>query len=517
MRSFRPPTRQRGALAPCCELRSRSLAAGGRRRRSAILGAVLLATALAAPAARAEWSAPLTISQPHDQISDLLLASGPGGELLSWTYWDALGTKGMFGPPNATYAVAPPGGSFGTERRLPSSYTSPQMVDLGDGRLAHLIRRPAGGNTERLQVALGSVHGGFGRPMAIPGVSGSLGRASLAGDAQGELLIAWIATDSHNRRIVWASERSPGGRFGAAQVVSGRAQAEQVNAALGASGDLVVAFPNKWGRMLARVRRHGQAWGALQNLGRAAGGTENDVTPFVGHAGRVIVVWYETQLCSGGCVSPGFTRVAVQPAGSSRFRHAQLLERDGTGIEGAPSGISLSPSVLSVGGRAPIVIFLAAGASSPTHPPLAAAAVKVAYPLGLAYSSPQTISAPDQQARDVGAAAGPKGAIVTWIRVDLPGNYYGTVFAARSLSPTGPFGAPEQISPSEHVLSATPSFNSASRWPRNSIAPWTVAWTSRPQGESTHTLVRVSSPLCPLGTSPAPVTAATLEPMCFGT
>lgn len=476
-----------------------------------------MATAVLAPAVRAEWSAPVTISAPHNQIGGLQLASGPAGDLVAWKYWDLIDAKGIFGTPRARYAVAGAGGSFGPERPLPASYAGGPMVNLGGGHLAQLLLLRTGVNTSRPEIALGSVGGSFGAPQSIHGASVFVGRAILAGNARGDLLLTWIAADAHGyHRVVWASVRPPGGRFGSPQVISSRAEAEQVAAAVGSQGDIAVAFPNKWGRMLARVRRHRQPWGPLQNLGPAAGGNENDVTPFVGDNGRVIVAWYETQLCEGGCVSPGYTRVAVQPAGESRFRRAQLLERDATGLAGTPSGVSLAPIVIAVPGHAPMVIFLARGATQPAASPLTPATVKVAYPKGLGLTAPQAIFPANQQAGDVAAATGPNSAIVTWIREDLPAYYTGTVFAAVRLPATGMFGPPEQASPSEHVLSTLPTFNTASRWPNNSIAPWTLAWTSRPQSEAS-TVVRVSSPLCPSPSLPSPVPPVMPpDPACFG-
>jgi hypothetical protein len=478
---------------------------------------VLVVTAVFAPAVRAKWSAPVTISAPHGQIGSLQLASGSTGDLVIWKYWDLIDAEGIFGPPRASDAVAARGGSFGTQHPLPASYASGPMVNLGGGHLAQLILLRTGVNTTRPEVAMGSVDGSFGPSQPIHGASVLVGRASLAGNARGDLLLAWIAANADGEhRVVWASARPRGGRFGPPQIVSSRADAEQVTAAVDPQGDMVVAFPNKWGRMLARVRRHGQAWGPLQNLGAAAGGNENDVTPFVGDYGRVVVAWYETQLCEGGCEFPAFIRVAVQPAGESRFRREQALERDTTGLAGAPSGTSLAPIVLAVGGDAPMVIFLARGATPSTPSPLTPAVVKVAYPRGLGFAAPQAISLADQQASDLAAAAGPSGAIITWIREDQPSYDTGTVFAAVRLPATGLFGPPEQVSPSEHVLSALPTFNAASRWPNNSIAPWTLAWTSRPLSEAS-TVVRVSSPLCPTESLPSPAPPSIPpDPTCVG-
>jgi len=274
----------------------------------------------------------------------------------------------------------------------------------------------------------------------------------------------------------------------------------------------VVAFPDKYGRMLARVRPHGRRWGPLQHIGPAAGGTENDVTPFVGAHGAVVVAWYETQLCSGGCESPGFTRVAVQPAGASRFRAPQLLRRDPVPLLGAPAGRRLAPIVIAATGRAPMVIFLAHGLPVPFGSRITPTVVLVSYPRGLGFAPPQAVSAADEQAELPAAAAGPHGVLLTWIRADAPFNG-GTVLAAVLSTMPGGFGPPEQASPSEHVRSVVPMFNSASRWLLN-IPPWMLAWSSQPNRAlgSFGELLRVSAPVCPLASAPAPPAA---DPACL--
>ena len=108
-------------------------------------------------------------------------------------------------------------------------------------------------------VQLGSVSGAFGHLLSIPGKAVFAERASLAGNAHGELLFAWISADSHGEHSeVWASVRPHGGRFGRPRLISASAGAAQVNAAVGPQGDMVVAFPDTQGHMLATIRRQGQ-------------------------------------------------------------------------------------------------------------------------------------------------------------------------------------------------------------------------------------------------------------------
>jgi hypothetical protein len=122
--------------------------------RRLIFAAVVGVMGAWVPAARAEWSAPVTISQPHDQIGGLQLISGPFGDLLAWKDWDLIKAKGIFGAPGARYAIASAGGSFGSERRLPSSYANGALVRLGQGHVAQLTFIRSGLNTSTPEVAL---------------------------------------------------------------------------------------------------------------------------------------------------------------------------------------------------------------------------------------------------------------------------------------------------------------------------------------------------------------------------
>jgi hypothetical protein len=432
----------------------------------------------AAPVAHAAWTTPQTVSAPGGFARLRALASGPAGELVSFAR--ALPARSGVAARERVYdALAAPGAPFGPQRALPASYTSGPMVALGGGRVAQLLLRPHGLNESTASVVLGAANGRFGVPHRVPGPRVFGGRAALAGNARGELLVTWIAAGSHGvHRVVWASRAARPARFGKAQIVSSRAQAEQVDAAMGPQGDAVVAFPDKWGHMLARVRRRRAGrWGPLQRIGLAAGGTENDVTPFVGRGGRIVVAWYETQLCSGGCESPGFTRVAVQPSGRSRFAGEQVLGRDPTGLAGSFGGVRPGPVVVAAGRAAPIVVFLRRGGAraTPTSPSTITSVVEVSRPRGDRFGAPQAISPAGEQAIDPAAAAGPTSVLVTWVRAD--DGFEGTVFATVGSSARYAFAPPEQVSPSEQADGELAV--SASGAARGTSAPWTVAWTSR--------------------------------------
>ncbi|HYM54364.1 MAG TPA: hypothetical protein VES97_03315, partial [Solirubrobacteraceae bacterium] len=439
--------------------------------------AVMVVMAVWAQPARAGWSAPATISAPHDQIGALQLASGPFGDLLSWKYWDLVGSRGIFGAPGARLAVAGPGGSFSRERRLPSSYATGPLVDLGQGHVAQLTFVPSAGNTTALEVRLGEVDGRFGAAQRIR-ASMWAARASLAGNWRGELLLAWISSPRSGHRQVWASTRPAGGRFGPPQLLSARANGLSVTAAVGPAAhrtdlggfasDMVVAFDSKRGRMLARVRPHLRPWGPVQDIGPAAVGSDNEVAPpSIGRDGRVTIAWYHEQLSEGGPLGPGYVQVAVLPPGAHRFQAAQTLERDPPSV-----GVGGEPRVVADDGHGRIVAFLA-HPSAPAGGMVAPAVVKVAYGKGSRFGAPRRISPAGQDAGDLSAAEGERGEILSWIREDPPSHADGTVYVAIDEPPENGLGAPQQASPPEHVSVAVPAYSPSS-------GRWIVAWAGRP-------------------------------------
>lgn len=137
----------------------------------------------------------------------------------------------------ASFAVAAPGQPFGSERALPHSNASDlrdqtTVVDLGAGHVAELILTQSGA-TRTARVALGRSSGAFAAPERVTGsITGDVSLA-VAGSAHGDLLLAWISAVGRQRRVL-ASVRRAGERFGAPELLSSRADALQVNVAVGA-------------------------------------------------------------------------------------------------------------------------------------------------------------------------------------------------------------------------------------------------------------------------------------------
>lgn len=466
--------------------------------RALVAAATVIAMIVWTPVARAGWSTPVSVSIPHDTIDGLQLAAGPSGDLLAWRSYDLLPPKReIFGTPGYHYSLAAAGGPFRPERQFPARRAGGSLVDLGDGHVAQLILQPTGMSTERPEVALGSVDARFAKPLPVRG-SVWPGRASLAGNSRGELLLAWISSTRSGRRHVWASVRRAGGRFGRPELISASANSEQVTAVVGSpshrtdrrgfAGDMLVAFASRQGRMLVRLRRHGAGWGRVQDIGPTAVGNVNQVAARIGRDGRTIVVWSHQQLSEGGPLGPGYTQVAVQPGNARRFLPPQTLERDRW------AGLPGEPIVAADNGRGFLIAFIA----QPGRPAngFLPTVVRAAYSRGNRFGAPQTISAAGQQAGDLHAAQGPRGDIVTWssspnppIGALAPGP---AVYAAISAPTANRLGAPQQVSPSERAEIALPIYSPAGD-------RWLLAWAGRPQFQaplsSGPAFVRVS--FCP--------------------
>ncbi len=452
-------------------------------RRWTALAAVLLVAGLT-PAARAAWSPPQTVSGGNDAVDALSLASGPSGALLAWHHNDLVPpSRTIFGATGASDAIASLMGPFGPERALPSSYTSAPLLSLGEGNVAQLILRRTGPNTSAPEVALGTVAGAFGAPLPVHSTVWA-GRASLAGNWQGELLLAWISSTGAGHRQLWASVRPTGGRFQKPQLLSSSANGLSVTAAVGSpshgpvpggfASDMVVVFDSKQGRLLARIRPHGAGWHSTLQVGPAAVGTSNTVAvPHIGRDGRVVVAWSHQQLSEGGPVGPAYTQVAIKPARAHAFSRPQTLERD------PAASASGEPVLLEIAGRDLILAFIA-------QPGPAAAAgtpsvVKVSYSRGNAFAPAGTISAAGQWATGLAGQAEGSSAIISWIGGPNPPfsalEPGPAVYEALAEPGQARLGSPQQVSPAERPSSAASMY--AGR-----LGRWIVAWAARPSYRS---------------------------------
>lgn len=451
------------------------------RRAAPISAAALLLFAGCPLAAHAAWSPAVRLSAPHDVIDAITPAAGAGGDLVYWHFNDLIPpARAVFGATLASYATAAAGSAFGSPQPLPASYGSGPLVSLGEGRLAQLILRRASVSASEPEVALGTVSGTFDKPMRIH-VEGS--SFSLAGNARGELLLAWIHTPRRGRRQVWASVRAARGGFQRAQLISTAANAEQVTVAAGGpvhssvgkrlAADMAVAFASKRGRMLVSVRFHGRSWGAVQDAGPAAAGTINAAAINIGRNGRVVLAWTHQQLSEGGPLGPGFTTVAVRPAGARRFLRSQQLERDPN------ASLIERPVILSDQGRRMVLAFIAqpgapVAGSVPT-------VLRISYRQGNLFGPPQTISPVGQQVSDLAGAEATVNDILTWSGgPNPPMSALGpapAIYAATGNTTLNRFGPVQEVSPEEVAEEPEPVFSTIS-------GRWLIAWLAHPAYQS---------------------------------
>ncbi len=385
-------------------------------------------------------------------------------------------------------------------------------------------------------VVVGSTDGTFDPPLRVPITAACLsscGQASLAGNANGDLLVTWVSMAGGGSQSVWASARLASGGFSAPQRIAshlpqysadGATDSPVVSAAVGGDGVMVVVFDHERGRLFARVRRGRGAWGRAAAIGPTARYGENDVTSFVSSQGEAVIAWYHAAGTGAGPSGPGEVDVAVLPIGARRFRPAQLLHSDSMALDYAASAMSLAPAVAATPGHAPVTAFIArAEGSSDVY-----TVVMVAYPTGSGrtnagsrYSAPVQLSPTQAAVFELQAAAGPAGQILTWTQSASWGSGTSAIMAATTAlgKPTGRFQAPEQVSPvGKEADSSAVTFNNASHWPQNDIAPWIVAWlspsTNETPGAAPDVVVQVAAPLCPAASAGATRTAA--DPACAG-
>lgn len=424
----------------------------------------------AAPAAAATWTAPATVSSAHTFVSPLAAAASANGtQVLSWGFQDGIGAGATGGVRGASL---PPGATaFGPERSLPAG--TAQVVPYAQRSVAALVRTSldAAGRRTRLAVAFGSANGpsvGTARTVATDDVA-FVPRLAVGADGSG--LLAWIARARGNRRVVKVSLRAPGGRFGAPSIIAGTGRANSVVAAVGARGERVVAF-ERGGRLLARYRAPRHNWGAIQDLGPVAAGTDNELAALVAGAGRTTIVDVHRQLTEGGDTGPLLVDAWVRPAGASRFRAPQRLETGGQ-VESSP------PALVPLEGRGALLAWLGTDPASQgtSGGPGRRVNVSIMGP-DARFGAPQALSAAGEAAVAVGAASNGDRAIVSWVRLTPTSDTSGQVLASVRLQ-SGAFAPAEVVSPPENAFLTAPGFAATGG---AGGTPF-VAWASRPGGE----------------------------------
>ena len=431
-----------------------------------------IATSLLAPAAAsaATWSAPASISEAANDLSGADVAFDAHGRALAtwpryrWVPGTAHGHYELDGWRGATRA--PGAASFGAERAMPTFAAGPVLY--GVSRAVGLDQRDLGWNrcgqrtTLRARFFDSSLRTiGAPRTIVTSRGPGGDGHPALAASNAGIVLVAWgESRPDCTSSLVRAALRRPGqAGFGAPITLRGSGRPEAPQVAVGAGGDLLVAWSRRIGegrtRIEARYLQAGHGWGPVQALG--IGSVAGPVTAAVAQNGRAYVAWAPQSISE----STGFTAriaVAVQPAGRLRFTAARDLERIATKVTYLPR---FAPVLALAGTRA----YLAWTGRDATW------RVRVAQSRSDGtFGGPVTVSPAGSDALLGDLAALPDGtAAATWSRLgseSLPQDVWAAVHPAGAA-----FGAPEQVSDGTLRLPAI-GIDPVSRRP-------TVVWPQR--------------------------------------
>ena len=380
---------------------------------------VLPASTEAAP----PWSAPRDVSGPFTSVDGLWA----GGGLIGWRSEDG-------------EAGAPAG-------------RSGDPVFFGSGRAAVAIVRPVGSNRDprsELRVAIRS-GGRFGpsrRVVKHPRIA----PPSLAGNARGDLALAWFEDRGTANDRVYVALRRAGHRFGKPiRLATGRVRG--VSVAVGSRGDVLVAW-NARSSVRARLKRRRGGFARAETL-RSGPAWAAVLRTAVASSGRAYVAWSSQALSEGGDSGPAYYEVAVRPAAAARFRRAQRLDRLAAGRLGGPLDLTLTG-----GGNA-----LVAWVSDRVR--VAETGADGRFGAARDLSAPGAVPGDDiTRLGGIDVAATPAGArLVTW-------TVAGPLVRAAFGAPGAPLGPPEDVAPGET--------------PRAAFSPApTVAWQAR-QADGVH-------------------------------
>lgn len=333
------------------------------RTPSTMVAATLLLTALtgAAPAAGATWSPPQNISASANDLEMTEVGvDRTGRAFATWPAyrWQAGTSHGHYVLSGWQSATRAPGAAaFALPRGAPRYVAGPVLY--GTSRTVGLDQRSLGwqrcGERTTLRARFGTTSADTGAPIIITtslGPGGDGAPAVGANDA-GIVAAAWSAATSADcrRASVRLALRRPGGSaFGAPVTLRGTGLSERPSVAVGAGGDILVAWARRLGggrtAIETRMRPAGHGWGPVQALG--TGTVAGTVTTAVAQNGRAYVAWGAQSISESTGLTARF-QVAVRPAGARSFRAAQTLEHLRTPVAYLPR---LGPALALAGTNA---------------------------------------------------------------------------------------------------------------------------------------------------------------------
>jgi hypothetical protein len=408
-----------------------------------VLLAILLLLAAAAPATAAPWRDPVGVSGAHEFVDTLGLAFARDGTgLATWTAQDGVGT----GATGGTFA-APLGAP---ERRISAASVVTAPVLYGTSRAVVATQRPAGDKT-RLSVVFGRADGSFGAPRTIA-VRRNVRSVQLAANARGDIAIAWFEDRGVFDDRVYVALRPHGKPF-TPPVLQATDRVRSVSIAVSPRGDLLLAWD---ARGIVRTRYKP----ARSSLFRHRVTIASEPAFFaklrtaVTGNGRAYVAWAAQLLTEGGERGDAFYEAAVMPAGATRSRAAQLLER--------------RPASEAAGG-----LDLVADDANGATVAWGATTVKAATTGAAAsFGAAQTV-APGLEAALAGA---PDGRALVALIAD-PGDAQDGALQAAAKPATGAFGPPETVTAGPQARVPAAAFDARGN-------RWGLVWSNRPSGET---------------------------------
>jgi hypothetical protein len=442
-----------------------------------LLGAAAAVLALAAGAGAVDWSTPQTIGPAAPNVANPFIAVGAGGQAL-------LG--GDYSSPAPPF---PPAGtrvfSRAADGTVAESPESPAALAAPPARYAQqraiLLERDPVNTTKpyRLSYAYASTDGSIGAPRRLTGTAAFFLSPTVAANARGDALIAWVTPDKTGEHgAVWVAIRRAGGRFGSpAKLVDG-AGVDTVAAAVSGKGDLLVAFTRSHYAMVKghrRLQRHVEArW---RDAGRSAFGSVQTLGDERGYAllsaaaspasGRMAVAW-GTQDAGEEANEPWRVYAAVRGAGTHAFRATQTVE-PGAEVERPSSG----PKIAFDGaGRATVAWTSIA---RPTRTTLA-------YPVRAAVSGSDLRFGMPEQLADTGAdldlaVGGDGAAVLAWAHTTEDYQLTDQILAATRPAGGPSFAVAEAVSPVEDAAQPSVALDPRTGAP---VVVWAAAVAPQP-------------------------------------
>jgi hypothetical protein len=295
----------------------------------------LSAAPAAAPiAGAASWTAPQTVSAPHEFVGPVVTTTSFDGSTVAvWPWQDNVGNDAVGGWAEAARPSSLQPVNFGGERVAPAgtqeigAFARSQVLAVSAQATGQ--PGPTGAILYNIGAAFSPVGGTFGRPrtLATAPVLGGVHLATSGSTA----LVTWIEVTRTStggiRRVVRAVDRR-NGRWGKAYTLSGTGRADTLTAAASTNGDQVVVFARD-GKVLTRVRRHGHSWGAITTLATQNGSTQWQLAAGIDARGQVRVVWRRHQLSRSGVPGIQAIETAARLVGRSTFTRPQTITANG--------------------------------------------------------------------------------------------------------------------------------------------------------------------------------------------